>query len=96
LLPVQHHPRNGVPHSGLPRLAEAVKTYSSCIRQIDDGTLAEWAVTPAPPIAIQYWRLPPGATMRDLLLVIRADEAAHRDVNHAFADIGPDAANPFT
>jgi hypothetical protein len=25
----------------------------------------------------------------------RADEAIHRDVNHAFADIGPGAPNPF-
>jgi hypothetical protein len=33
--------------------------------------------------------------MRDVLLAIRADEAIHRDVNHAFADIGTSAANPF-
>jgi ubiquinol oxidase len=72
-----------------------VKTYTSCINQINDGTLAEWATTPAPPIAVAYWRLKPDATMRDVLLAIRADEAIHRDVNHAFADIGPDAPNPF-
>ena len=26
------------------------------------------------------------ATLRDVVLVVRADEAHHRDVNHGFAD----------
>ncbi len=37
---------------------------------------------PAPPIAIDYWRLPKDATIRDVVTVVRADEAHHRDVNH--------------
>ena len=37
---------------------------------------------PAPQIAIVYWRLPKGATLRDVVVVVRADEANHRDVNH--------------
>ena len=64
---------------------EAVKTYTACIKSIDDGELAAWSTLPAPPIGIKYWRLEKDAVMRDLLLAIRADEADHRDVNHAFA-----------
>lgn len=37
----------------------------------------------------------PDATFRDLMLAVRADEANHRVVNHTFADIDPDANNPF-
>ncbi|RVW74565.1 Ubiquinol oxidase 2, mitochondrial [Vitis vinifera] len=33
-------------------------------------------------IAIDYWRLPKDATLKDVITVIRADEAHHRDVNH--------------
>ena len=33
--------------------------------------------------------------MRDLILAVRADEANHRDVNHAFAALNADATNPF-
>ena len=40
---------------------------------------------PAPAIAIHYWKLPATATLRDVVLVVRADEAHHRDVNHGFA-----------
>ena len=39
----------------------------------------------APAIARHYWQLPDDATLRDVVLVVRADEAHHRDVNHAFA-----------
>lgn len=28
----------------------------------------------------------PDATLRDLIIAVRADEMKHRDVNHAFAD----------
>jgi ubiquinol oxidase len=30
--------------------------------------------------------MPADATLRDVVLVVRADEANHRDVNHYFAD----------
>ena len=33
-----------------------------------------------------YWKLPEDATLRDVVLVVRADEAHHRDVNHGFAN----------
>jgi ubiquinol oxidase len=41
---------------------------------------------PAPRIALDYWNLPEGARLRDVVLVIRADEAGHRDRNHQMAD----------
>jgi len=33
--------------------------------------------------------------MRDVILAIRADEAAHAHVNHTFSEIDVDAPNPF-
>ena len=39
----------------------------------------------APMIASHYWKLADDATLRDVVLVVRADEARHRDVNHGFA-----------
>jgi hypothetical protein len=42
----------------------------------------------APPEAIDYYSLDPKtATMRDVVLSVRADEAVHRSVNHHFSDI---------
>ena len=37
----------------------------------------------------------PDATMRDLILAIRMDEANHRDVNHTFAGLKRDDTNPM-
>lgn len=61
---------------------EAVISYTHYLEEIDTGRSAN---VPAPAIARQYWGLPEGATLRDVVLVVRADEAHHRDVNHAFA-----------
>lgn len=41
----------------------------------------------APKEVIEYYNLPEGAMMRELILAIRADEACHREVNHYFADL---------
>ena len=41
---------------------------------------------PAPAIAKRYWDLADDATLRDVVLVVRADEAHHRDVTHGFAN----------
>jgi hypothetical protein len=64
-----------------------------CPQEIDAGRL--WAGTPAPAIAIDYWQLPATATMRDVILAIRADEACHAHVNHTFSLIKADEPNPF-
>ena len=76
---------------------EAVKTYTHALAEIDAGRL--WPVdgpVKPPAIAIAYWKLDPAtATMRDVILAIRADEAAHAHVNHTFSLIDADAPNPF-
>jgi threonyl-tRNA synthetase len=66
---------------------EAVKTYTHCIKDIDNGTIEEWKTEKPPQMAIDYWELGPDATMRDLILSIRADEMEHRDSNHILADL---------
>ena len=62
---------------------EAVISYTLYLKEIDEGRSAN---VPAPAIALQYWKLPADATLRDVVLVVRADEAHHRDVNHGFAN----------
>ena len=76
---------------------EAVRTYTHCLQVIDTpgSPLHEWTWAPAPEIAIEYWRLAPTATMRDVIEVVRADEACHRHVNHVFSSIDYDKRNPF-
>jgi len=62
---------------------EAVFSYTLYLKEIDEGRSLN---VPAPEIAKRYWNLPEGATLRDVVLVVRADEAHHRDVNHGFAN----------
>ena len=62
---------------------EAVISYTEFLKEIDEGRFEN---IPAPQIAIDYWKLPPDARLRDVVIVVRNDEAGHRDVNHAFAD----------
>jgi ubiquinol oxidase len=62
---------------------EAVISYTSYLAEIDAGRHANVA---APAIAKRYWQLPDDATLRDVVIVVRADEANHRDVNHGFAN----------
>lgn len=63
---------------------EAVYSYTEYLNGVDDGTYENIS---APQIAIDYWQLPADARLRDVILVVRDDEAGHRDVNHNFADI---------
>lgn len=62
---------------------EAVISYTQYLAEIDQGRSAN---VPAPQIARTYWNLPADATLRDVVEVVRADEAHHRDVNHGFAN----------
>jgi ubiquinol oxidase len=62
---------------------EAVYSYTEYLAGVDDGSYAN---VPAPEVAIDYWNLSPDARLRDVIIVVRADEAQHRDVNHEFAD----------
>lgn len=76
---------------------EAVRTYTHAIHDIEkEGTaLSHWKTLQAPQIAIDYWKLPANATMRDVIYAIRADEAEHRDVNHTLGSLNIDDPNPF-
>ncbi len=62
---------------------EAVTSYTLYLAEIEEGRSPN---VPAPAIAIRYWNLPANATLRDVVIVVRADEAHHRDVNHGFAN----------
>jgi len=62
---------------------EAVISYTAYLAEIDGGHQENVA---APQIAIDYWQLPQDATLRDVIIAVRADEAEHRDVNHGFVD----------
>jgi ubiquinol oxidase len=46
-----------------------------------------WQTTLATQEAINYWQLPEGAKIREVLLAIRADELMHRELNHHLGDI---------
>ncbi|KAI8547194.1 hypothetical protein RHMOL_Rhmol07G0176300 [Rhododendron molle] len=63
---------------------EAVNSYTEFLNDLEKGNFED---VPAPAIAIDYWRLPPASTLKDVVTVIRADEAHHRDLNHFASDI---------
>jgi len=79
---------------------EAVRTYTHILEVMDskdpaDKEVVDYGKSPAHEIAMRYWKLPADATMYDVVLAVRADEANHRDVNHAFANLKTDQRNPF-
>ncbi|QNQ10596.1 alternative oxidase [Sphingomonas alpina] len=61
---------------------EAVTSYTLYLKEIDEGRSPN---VPAPAIARHYWKMADDATLRDVVLLVRDDEAHHRDVNHGFA-----------
>ncbi|CAD6262446.1 unnamed protein product [Miscanthus lutarioriparius] len=63
---------------------EAVHAYTEYLKDLEAGIIEN---TPAPAIAIDYWRLPADAKLKDVVTVVRADEAHHRNVNHFASDI---------
>lgn len=63
---------------------EACKSYTSYLAEIDAGHIPNG---PAPEVAIRYWNLnPQTATLRDVVVAVRDDEAQHRDLNHEFSN----------
>ncbi|KAF3650626.1 Ubiquinol oxidase 2, mitochondrial [Capsicum annuum] len=52
---------------------EDIHSYTLYLNDIDHGEIEN---VPAPAIAIDYWRMPKDATLKDV------DKAYHRDVNH--------------
>ena len=77
---------------------EAVTSYTLYLQEIDEGRSPN---VPAPAIAKHYWKMADDATLRDVILIVRADEAHHRDVNHGFASklggkpVDPKATAPY-
>lgn len=76
----------------------AVITYTSLIKKTrTPGTKLNksWGDVRASNLAKAYWHLDKDAMWVDVLEQILADEAHHRDVNHAFADMRKHDPNPF-
>jgi ubiquinol oxidase len=63
---------------------EAVISYTHYLAEIDEGRSARTCRRPRSRSATGA--CPKDATLRDVVLVVRADEAHHRDVNHGFAN----------
>ncbi|CAI2168971.1 19327_t:CDS:2 [Funneliformis geosporum] len=64
---------------------EAIVSYTSFLNEIENGHIEN--TKDIPDLAIDYWHLDKDtATLKDLVLAVRADEATHRDTNHHFAD----------
>jgi ubiquinol oxidase len=61
---------------------EAVYSYTQYLAEVENGKVEN---IPAPAIAIKHWNLPPDTRLKDLIIIIRNDEAGHRDKNHEFA-----------
>lgn len=71
---------------------EAVTSYTLYLQEIDAGRAAN---VPAPEIAKRYWKMADDAMLRDVVMIVRADEAHHRDVNHGFAaELGGQSVDP--
>ena len=62
---------------------QAVISYTQYLDRIDRGEIEN---TPAPNIAKDYYDLDYDATLRDVVIAVRADEQGHADVNHKMAD----------
>ncbi|CAL5359359.1 unnamed protein product [Camellia sinensis] len=54
---------------------EAIHSYTEFLKELDKGNIENVL---ASAIAIDYWQLPPNSTLRDVVMVVRADEAHHR------------------
>lgn len=62
---------------------QAVVSYTHYLEEIDAGNTPN---IPAPKLAIDYYNLKEDATLRDVVIAVRADEQGHADVNHGMAD----------
>lgn len=78
---------------------EACHTYTKILDEMDkapDGSeLSAWKMMAAPKIARGYYHLGEHGTVHDVMKAVRADEAEHRDVNHAVSGVPEDTVNPL-
>ena len=62
---------------------EAVKSYTEYLEIVEAGKVEN---TPAPHIAINYYKLGSDAKLSDLIRCVRADEQHHSEKNHHYAN----------
>jgi ubiquinol oxidase len=62
---------------------QAIQGYTHYLDELASGVQPD---IDAPAFAIDYWHLSPNAKISEMLISMRADEAIHRDIQHAFAD----------
>ena len=60
---------------------EAVRSYTEYLEMVESGKVEN---TPAPHLAIQYYKLGTDAKLSDLIRCVRADEQHHSEANHKF------------
>ncbi|KAF6161705.1 hypothetical protein GIB67_029149 [Kingdonia uniflora] len=58
---------------------KAIHSYTEFLKELDKIKIENVL---APAIAIDYWRLQADFTLRDVVMVVRVDEAHHCDVHH--------------
>ena len=63
---------------------EAVISYTQYLEEVESGKIEN---VKAPKIAVDYWNLPLNSKLKDVIKVVRDDEAGHRDLNHSYANI---------
>jgi ubiquinol oxidase len=61
---------------------EAVRSYTNYLELIDKGVIENVS---APDLAIQYYKMNKDATLKDMIINVRADEAKHADVNWRYS-----------
>ena len=62
-----------------------MRTYTHALSDIDTGgtDARQWAKERARKLAIEYWKMDEDATVRDVLLAVRADEpVTHTSIIH--------------
>jgi len=62
---------------------EAVRSYTEYLEIVEAGKVEN---TPAPHIAINYYKLGSDARLSDLIRCVRADEQHHSEKNHHYAN----------
>ena len=62
---------------------EAVSSYSEYLKMVELGEVEN---TPAPHLAINYYKLGSNARLSDVIKCVRADEQHHSETNHNYAN----------
>jgi ubiquinol oxidase len=62
---------------------EAVNSYTEYLNMVETGKLED---SPAPTLAINYYKLAKDAKLSDVIKCVRADEQHHSKTNHEYAN----------